>query len=369
VPGKPKHYTPEFKEQAVKKVVESARTALAREAFREKPAKIATKDKAGARDVAIWLSVIDYLRANPTEAVYFVTSNVKDFGGGTAYEIPMLEDLGDMAPRLSYLTSFDKCISRFSAMTNVDLQGVKGLLSHLVGAPLRPIVRAAHISLSGGRYEGTRMDGSFEPFHWTAWIIPPSVIVRDVTEASGHRIGDEEWYTAAVDWILVGLTQPVSPVYGSVDISAIMPTARQWHTKILFSTGQDRKLAIVDFETPKAFNPNDRSELEPLIAQAMTPVSSSSSLLGAYFASFLDSTVGLDVRPDIFFSNVDPDQSPDLLSDRLPALSYGRWPTGEGWACMSGGVERAGRPSPSGPVATARLGNASSRWSRTERAG
>ena len=72
---------------------ENARAALAREAFREKPAKVVSKEKSGARDAAIWLSVIDYLRANPTETVYFVTSNTKDFGDGSVYQNPMSEDL------------------------------------------------------------------------------------------------------------------------------------------------------------------------------------------------------------------------------------------------------------------------------------
>ena len=109
---------------------------------------------------------------------------------------------------------------------------LKELLTHLVGDSLTPIVSAAHNSLRGGRFEGTRIDGPFEPFHWTVWLLPPSVIVREVSDASGHRIGDDEWYTAAVDWILVGITQPAGPVYGSgQDISAIVQTACQWHTK------------------------------------------------------------------------------------------------------------------------------------------
>ena len=190
---------------------ENAQAALAREAFREKPAKVFSKEKSGARDAAIWLSVIDYLRANPTETVYFVTSNTKDFGDGSAYQDPMSEDLDDMAPRLTYLTSFDDCISRFRTTIDVNLEDARELLSHLVAASLTPIRSAAHTELKGGRFEGTRLDGPYEPYHWTTWLIPPSALVRDVTEASGHRIGNDEWYTAAVDWILIGLTRPAGP--------------------------------------------------------------------------------------------------------------------------------------------------------------
>ena len=294
----------------------SARAALAREAFREKPAKVATKDKAGARDVAIWLSVIDYLRTNPTETVYFVTSNTRDFGDGTVYDSPMSEDLGDMAPRLIYLTSFDDCISRFSMKIDVNLEDIKELLSHLVVASLTPIRTAAHAELKGGRFEGTRLQEPSEPFHWTTWITPPSAIVRDVTEASGHRIGNDEWYPAAVNWILVGLTQPAGPVYGPVqDISAIVQTACQWHTKVLFSTGQDRKLAIVDFEAPKALDPDDRLRVEDFLDQAGP---SSNSIVGANLASFLAQRPN-DSSPDMLFIDLNTDQSPDLL-DRLRAF-------------------------------------------------
>jgi hypothetical protein len=177
----------------------SARAALAREAFREKPAKVDTKDKGGARDAAIWLSVIDYLRACPAETVYFVTSNTRDFGDGTVYDNLMSEDLGDMASRLILLTSFDECISRFSTKIDVNLEGTKELLSGLVGDSLTPIRTAARTELKGRRFEGTRLDGQSEAYYWATWIFPPSAIVRDVTEASGHRIGDDEWYTAAVD--------------------------------------------------------------------------------------------------------------------------------------------------------------------------
>lgn len=292
---------------------ESARAALAREAFREKPAKAVSKDKGGARDAAIWLSVIDYLRAHPTETVHFVTSNTKDFGNGTAYDSPMSEDLGDMGPRLVQLTSFDNCVSLFSTPIEVDVEEARQLLSHLSGTSLMPITTAAHISLRGGRFEGTRIDGPFEAFHWASWLLPPSAIVRNVSEASGHRIGDSEWYTAAVDWILVGIAQPAGPIYGSRgDISAVVQTACQWQTKVLFSTAQYPKLAIVDFQVPKALEPNDRPELEPLIAQGVTSQPQSESLLGAYFAQLLDSLPTNEFNPDVIFNDENLDQPPDL---------------------------------------------------------
>jgi PIN domain len=48
---------------------EAARQALVREANCQRPAKEGVKDKGGARDAAIWLSVVEYLKNNPDEKV------------------------------------------------------------------------------------------------------------------------------------------------------------------------------------------------------------------------------------------------------------------------------------------------------------
>lgn len=74
-----------------------ARQALLREANCEKPAKGPdAKDKGGARDVAIWLSVIEYLKDNLEEKVIFVTGNTRDFGDGSEFPAPMSDDLKDL---------------------------------------------------------------------------------------------------------------------------------------------------------------------------------------------------------------------------------------------------------------------------------
>jgi hypothetical protein len=300
---------------------ESARAALAREAYCEKPANVDPKNKGGARDAAIWLSVIDYLKANPAETVYFVSNNTQDFGDGSAYPSPMSEDLTDMMSRLLHLTSFDDCISRFSDNLGASTEDVKSLLTSLINDSLVSIEGTAQSALSGGRFEGTRIeDGVFEPIQWTAWLVPPSAAVRNVSEASGHKIGDEEWYTATVDWILVGIAQPIAFYTGSIrDISAIVQTACRWRTKILFSTGARRRLAIVDFETPRALDPNDRTELQPVIDQLMSSPSSSLAFAAYFVLLTATATAKNDVSPDVIFSS----------SMKLnPAGGFGRGPEG-----------------------------------------
>src|ERR1700722_1899882 len=93
---------------------DGARRALLREANCEKPARGAdAKGKGGARDAAIWLSVVEYLKGNPGEKVYFVSSNTHDFGDGTDYPAPMSEDVEGLEDRLALLTSFDAVVSEF----------------------------------------------------------------------------------------------------------------------------------------------------------------------------------------------------------------------------------------------------------------
>jgi hypothetical protein len=84
------------------------------------------------------------------------------------------------------------------------------------------------------------------------------------------------------------------------DISAVIQTACQWHTKVLFSTGQDRKLAIVDFEAPKPLDPNDRPQVEAFLDHEQ-PVSD--SIIDSYFTSFLVPQWTNDSSPDINFSD------------------------------------------------------------------
>jgi hypothetical protein len=93
---------------------ETARQALSREANCQKPAKVDPENKGGARAAAIWLSVVDFLKANPKESVFFVCGNTSDFSNGTSYPQPMANDLHGVESRLTHLTSFEQFVSRFT---------------------------------------------------------------------------------------------------------------------------------------------------------------------------------------------------------------------------------------------------------------
>ncbi|XAZ30973.1 PIN domain-containing protein [Paenarthrobacter ureafaciens] len=93
---------------------DAARKALAREAMALPPAKRDNTRSEGARDVAVWFSILEFLEKNPAEHVCFVTANTKDFGDGTTYPHPMDADLGDLAARLTRLTNFEDVVAEFT---------------------------------------------------------------------------------------------------------------------------------------------------------------------------------------------------------------------------------------------------------------
>lgn len=101
-------------------------------------------------------------------------------------------------------------------------------------------------------------------------MFPPTAAVRRIGELSGHKIGEEEWYTATVDWILTGYAAPsvhaetlVAPDY------SVFLMACQWRTKILFSTREGEFLSIIEYEQPAALELSDREEWEPLLNKSM----------------------------------------------------------------------------------------------------
>ena len=290
---------------------ENAKAALAREAYCEKPAKTNPEEKGGARDVAIWLSVIDYLKAHPGEEVFFVSTNTRDFGKGEDYPEPMASDLGEMKHRLTIMTSFGEFLSRFTETIEVGDEDIRRLLEDLVSDPVIAIETSASTWLKDGRFEGTRIDnGRFEAFQWRAWLLPPSAVVRNATRGSGHKIGDAEWYTATVDWILVGIAQPVMSIFNTqqADISAIAETACQWRTKVLFSIGDDLELTIVEYERPEALDPNDRTALQPLLDRATSASAhQSSAVFGAFVAALIEGRMAADVYPDVMHGAAEPD--------------------------------------------------------------
>ncbi len=220
---------------------EIARRALAREALALPPAKRAGDHSEGARDVAIWFSILEFLKENPEEQVYFVTNNTKDFGDGVTYPYPMNEDVAELQNRLSRLSNFDEVVSTFTK--TVSGEEAKGAADRLLRSlPVRSRVAqtAVEVLASTSGFTGLGSTGSVE---WRGWFASPEVDLLSITAVKGHEIEGDIWYTANARWVLYGLAF-------DGDESEPSYTACVWETKVLFSA-QDGE------ETPTLLTPKE----------------------------------------------------------------------------------------------------------------
>ncbi|MEV4998542.1 PIN domain-containing protein [Streptomyces niveus] len=165
---------------------EAALKALAREAMRLPPAKRAKDHSEGARDVAIWFSILEYLKANPDEHVYFITNNTTDFGDGTTYPYPMDEDVRGLEARLTRLTDFNDVLARFSK--EVPGQDAEAAADELLRSlPIRQLVaQTALEALNSVEYAGVAADGT--PVDWSGWLAQPEVELLNISDVTGHEI-------------------------------------------------------------------------------------------------------------------------------------------------------------------------------------
>jgi hypothetical protein len=268
-----------------------ARQALLREANREKPAKgLDAKDKGGARDAAIWLSVVEYLKGNPDENVCFVTANTRDFGDGSEFPAPMAEDIKGLEDRLTLLTSFDSVVSEFSTPLDIDEALIEKDLASLLTseAALTLLARAGTelLATQTGPWGGNAVQAFLPEFvpadaypqvSWSTWASEPKVVLRRIQDVAGHKIGEDGWYTAIVDWILVGMASvpsATSSPLASHAFSVSVPTriACQWRTKLLFSSRPEEPPVLLQYWPPQPLDPAGRDEWQPLVRKAMPQV-------------------------------------------------------------------------------------------------
>ncbi|MEC3998872.1 PIN domain-containing protein [Actinacidiphila sp. DG2A-62] len=210
---------------------DAARMALAREAMALPPAKQNERAE-GGRDVAIWFSILEYLRANPDEHACFVTDNHHDFGNGTDYPFPMNEDLRGMEIRLSRLKDFDAVVRTFTKAVSGEtaLATAEALLSSI---EIRDEIAQAALGMESP-HPFIGIDSTSAPVQWSTWLLAPDVELLSVSAVEGHEIGHDVWYTAKAEWLLFG------PTFTG-ERSLIDRVACTWATKILFSANSEKR--------------------------------------------------------------------------------------------------------------------------------
>lgn len=221
---------------------DSARKALAREAMALPPAKRGGDRSEGARDVAIWFSILEFLRENPEEEVCFVTNNTADFGDGVAYPYPMDEDLRGIEGRLTRLANFDEVLSRFAKeVSGEDAETAAYDLLRSVPIQSRLAQTAVEILSSPTGFLGIGNTGV--EVQWRSWVTSPEVGLLGVTDVVGHEIESDIWYTAKARWLLYGV---------AVDGDDTQSIACEWEVKLLFSASEGD-------QTPTLLTPGEPS--------------------------------------------------------------------------------------------------------------
>ncbi|MFG2284000.1 PIN domain-containing protein [Streptomyces asoensis] len=218
--------------------------ALAREAMALPPAKRSEKDdhSEGARDVAIWFSMLEFLKDNPDEHVYFVTNNTKDFGDGAVYEYPMNEDIRGLEHRLTRLKDFNAVVAAFT--TEVPGDSAAAAAEELLRSEaMREQVAQTAVEALASEVGLPGLGVSDAEIAWRTWLAAPAVELLSVENVTGHEIDQHVWYTADVEWLLHG-----SAV--SADGENALSVACVWRMKILFSTDEKDESPTILSGTP-----------------------------------------------------------------------------------------------------------------------
>ncbi|MFD3681293.1 PIN domain-containing protein [Streptomyces sp. NPDC058613] len=235
---------------------EAMRKALTREALALPPAKRAKDHSEGARDVAIWFSILDFLKANPNEEVCFVTNNTKDFGDGITYPYPMNEDVEGLENRLTRLKDFNAVISAFTK--TVSGTAAEATAKELLQAPnarTRVAETALETHQAAAGFAG--LDAEDTAVRWIRWLTAPEVELLTVTKVTGHEIGGDVWYTANARWLLCGLSV-------NRELSDFEITASVWEAKVLFSTRDGETPTLLTSHDPEAPDTTDPALAELL---------------------------------------------------------------------------------------------------------
>ncbi|MFB8783714.1 PIN domain-containing protein [Streptomyces albogriseolus] len=250
---------------------EVALKALIREANGEKPAKVTEKQgdkkKEGARDVAIWLSVVDYMRKHPNETVYFVTKNSKDFGDGSEWPAPMDDDIRGMEDRIVILPDMNAVISTLTEEVqagdlSVEATAALEVLSQTIGELAIKEMRGVQLRCSFL----TELDrnGHFKKATFRRWVAPPDAELLAVTNVTGHKIADSVWFIADVEWLLWGVAQSFIPNRGVIPIACI------WETRVLMTTSDaERPTVVSDRPIVKRLDPEDSDKWSPVVERAI----------------------------------------------------------------------------------------------------
>lgn len=181
--------------------------ALRREANQRPPAGTKKGIKTGARDVAIWLTAIEYAHAHPDETVYFVSGNTSDFTDGKgSYPAPMDADLTRAGRKFFHLTALSDLLEQLAPAVDVKSEDVEQKLrdSAYVWAEAHRAWSSGGAALSfpvPALWEST---GQVEEVRFVLLRMPMASKLLEVEDLKAYRLGEVTWCTAKVTWQVIG---------------------------------------------------------------------------------------------------------------------------------------------------------------------
>ncbi|NJQ04534.1 DUF4935 domain-containing protein [Streptomyces lonarensis] len=153
--------------------------ALRREADRRRPARSSGKSATGSRDAAIWLTVLEAARDNPSSVIYFASKNSKDFGIGGGLHPELASEVEAAGGRVEYVEKLEHALAKVSTREECRLTAEQ-LLARLQDASciqeiLRYIDNSYDQSFVHAAAVGITDDGV--AFYWTPKV---SLSVEDI---------------------------------------------------------------------------------------------------------------------------------------------------------------------------------------------
>ncbi|MER6523063.1 PIN domain-containing protein [Streptomyces sp. NPDC060334] len=178
--------------------------------------------KVGARDVAIWLTAVEYARQHPDETVYFVSNNHKDFTKGDGYPPPMDADVADLGDRYVHLTNLDELLETIAPKAPANEADARGLLelhTEYIAQRAQTIWNRGTVPIHVRTREGEAITAQ-------TWAFPAEVHVQltGVSDVEAYQLGSKSWIVATAHWQFVGLAIG----------QTLAQAACTWETRILF---------------------------------------------------------------------------------------------------------------------------------------
>lgn len=239
----------------VLEVLPTSETALREGMFREanvlppagRKGEGAKAPKVGGRDVAIWLTAIEYARDNPDETVYFVSSNHKDFtkGGGASYPPPMDRDVEDLGERFKHLTNLGEVLALVAPQIDVEESEVRPLLAERDADFIQEMI--AHLwgaAPSRGTFQVMTKAGIVEESAgWIPQGIVPDVKLQSLNDLKAYRLGSDSYFVVTARWQVTGVA-----IVGS----RLVRAACYWDTRLLASlTPEDVRVQMLGQARPE----------------------------------------------------------------------------------------------------------------------